>query len=139
MKNKIFLWVAWICFFGLSHSAAIAQVKTAVEERAGSIVLSKEIPKKPDSTATNMLNDGSPQFYFAVQLARFEQMYYYPDAFPEGTTLWINPDHENEAILVSSTFYPSYERAQVAAEYIKRQGQFPSAFARAKPLFIRFE
>jgi hypothetical protein len=125
-----------LVFFLLSLSTqAQGQVRSEMKEDRSQFILKKAIPKGPDSLM--LFQDGIPQPYYVIQLARFERMEDIPELFPKGTTLWLNPDHRAEAILITSSFFTSFEEAQRVAFQLREEG-FPGAFARPKPFLVRY-
>ncbi|MCB0704088.1 MAG: hypothetical protein KDC34_02220 [Saprospiraceae bacterium] len=132
------------CIFYLlgSSFAAEAQIQGSSTEKGDSFKLEKHVPKGSGTSGPPppaFGTDGKAKRYYIIQLARFEKMYTIPEEFPSGTTLWLNPDIGVEAILITTQMYRTYETAYEAAEKIKKEGKYPSAFARPHPFMVKYE
>ena len=119
-------------------STVEAQVKaTKLRTQGGDFLLSKEIP---DRTKPEITGKGVPVGLYVVQLARFEEMSWddVPRRLPKGSFLWINPDHDEEALLLVG-FFTTFEEAEKVAEKWKKKGpEFQEAFAREKPFMVEY-
>ncbi len=129
-----------ILLFLLFSSVYVAQAQvkaTKLRTKGGDFLLSKEIP---DRTKPEITGKGVPVGLYVVQLARFEEMSWddVPLRLPKGTFLWINPDHDEEALLLAG-FFNTFDEAEKAAEKWKRKGkEFNEAFAREKPFMVEY-
>ena len=130
------IFVMFLLFSG--YFTAEAQVKaTKLRTRGGDFLLSKEIP---DRTKPEITGKGVPVGLYVVQLARFEEMSWddVPRRLPKGSFLWINPDHDEEALLLVG-FFTTFKEAEQVAETWKKKGlEFQEAFAREKPFMVEY-
>ena len=122
---------------GFCYQTALAQVQSESRKPYSSdtYVLQKQIPdREPPAVRGN----GLPTPLFVVQLARFEEMRNYPERFPKGTMLWVNPDIPTEKFLLVG-FYNSFMEASQAAREWKKNKMFPGAFAIKEPFMIKYD
>lgn len=123
--------------FMLFLPEARTQIKATTKDLPDKYLLEKEVPKRPDYLVFDQNGSARPQF--VIQLARFENIAAIPESFPKGSFLWLNPDHQNEALLLHGKFYSSFEKAQADALRIRGKGLYPGAFARTKPFLVKYE
>jgi hypothetical protein len=134
MQN--FLMLLALAFFMLPALETSAQVSTSTgQTRSQTVRLQKDVPirKLPP-----IKGKGTPTPLYVVQLSRFETMIEIPPEFPKGTFIYASPDHVNEKFLFAG-YYSSFEEAKAAAKTFRKKRMFREAFARPKPLVIRYD
>ena len=134
---SLYLPILFLLMGGIFTQEAYAQVRSQSTKpyTNDSYVLQKQVP---DREPPAVRGDGLPTPLFVVQLARFEEMRNYPERFPKGTMLWVNPDIPTEKFLLVG-FYNSFLEASAAAREWKKNKMFPGAFAIKEPFMIKYD